>query len=185
MSIDEAAEPSASYTDAKGRTRWHENDALAGQLKDLADYLIVSGYDPDHAARYPKLAYIVSRHPEPMRVLLAQERLSALPGVGKTVAGILTELITTGTTAKLQNGDGTETYRPASLSVLEMTRISGLGAQTVRRLWTEHGINSLAALRTALDDGTLSGFKGIGPKLIQTIRERTALSNPPKTQNTK
>ena len=178
MSTNKAAEPiSASYTDTKGRTRWHENDALAGQLKDLADYLIVSGYPPDHAVRYPKLAYVVSRHPEPMRVLLAQERLETLPGVGKTIAAILTELITTGTTAKLQNGDGTETYHPAPLTILEMTRISGLGAQTVRRLWTEHGINSLAALRIALDDGTLAGFKGIGPKLAQTIRDRVSEGN--------
>jgi hypothetical protein len=58
---------SPSYIDAKGRTRFHENDELAEQLKRLGQFLVVGGYPAQHAARYPKLAHTISRHPEPLR----------------------------------------------------------------------------------------------------------------------
>ena len=34
-------EREGSYTDAKGRLRWHCNDALAEKLKELYDFLVI------------------------------------------------------------------------------------------------------------------------------------------------
>jgi hypothetical protein len=92
---DTPAPNDAFYTDAKGRVRWQENDRLAEQLKRLHDLLVIGGYDAEHAARYNRLAYLVSRHPEPISRLHAQDRLTTLPGVGAAVALILGELIET------------------------------------------------------------------------------------------
>jgi DNA polymerase (family 10) len=157
-----------SYTDEKGRTRWRRNDEVAGLLKELADYLIVGGYEPSHAARYPKLAYAVSRMPESVVALHREGRLREIPGVGETVAGIIGELIETGASRKTrESGDG---FDPPPLSVLEMTRLPGLGALTVRRLYAEYGIDSLGALRDALDAGLLDDFRGLGPKLREAVR---------------
>ena len=157
-----------SYTDEKGRTRWRRNDEVAGLLKELADYLVVGGYEPSHAARYPKLAYAVSRMPESVVALHREGRLREIPGVGETVAGIIGELVETGTTRKTrESGDG---FVPPPLSVLEMTRLPGLGALTARRLYAEYGIESLDALRDALDAGMLDDFRGLGPKLREAVR---------------
>jgi DNA polymerase (family 10) len=160
------------YTDEKGRLRWRRNDEIARLLKELADLLIIGGYDPSHAARYPKLAYEISRHPDSVEAMHREGRLREIPGIGGTVAGILGELIETGKTRKTEtSGDG---YVPPPRTVLELTALPGLGAMTARRLYAERGIDSLAALADALDDGRLDDFAGLGPKLRETVRQRSA-----------
>ena len=160
---------SASYIDAKGRTRWRGNDAVADRLKDLHDMLVIGGYDASHAARYPRLGYLISRHPEPITDLYRDDRLRAIPGVGGIVETILREIITTGTCAKMTEPSPESNYEPPPVTVLEMTAVPGMGAKTARRLYVERGINSLAALRDALASGALDDFTGLGPKLRQAI----------------
>lgn len=162
----------ADYVDAKGRPRWHENDTLGERLKALHDLLVIGGYPPDHAARYPKLAYTISRHPEPIAQVKEEGRLRSLPGVGATVEAILTELIETGDCAKMREpSDG---YLPPPRTVLEMTAIPGLGARLARVLWQERGIDSAASLRAAESAGLLADVPGIGPKLRAAIRAVTS-----------
>jgi DNA polymerase (family 10) len=156
-----------SYTDEKGRLRWRINDEIGEKLKELHDLLVIGGYPPDHAARYPKLAYTLSRHPESVADLHAQKRLREIPGVAKIVEGILGELIETGDCAKAR--EPSEGYEPPPRTVLELTAIPGLGARTVRILYAEHGITSLSACRDALQDGTLPPVPGLGPKLRERI----------------
>lgn len=156
-----------SYIDDKGRTRWRRNDEIGERLKELHDLLVIGGYPPDHAARYPKLAYAISRHPESIDELYATGRLTEIPGIAKTVAGILGELISTGDCAKTREpSDG---YLPPPRSVLELTAIPGLGAKTARALYAERGISSLAELQDAVKSGALAGFPGLGPKLREKI----------------
>jgi len=159
------------YTDEKGRLRWRRNDEVAVLLKGLADLLIIGGYDPSHATRYPKLAYEISRYPDSVEEMHREGRLREIPGIGGIVEGILGELIETGRTNKTEEpGDG---YIPPPRTVLELTALPGLGALTARRLYAERGIDSLAALADALDNGRLDDFAGLGPKLRETVRQRS------------
>jgi len=154
-----------SYTDDKGRIRWPENDALAAKLKELGEFLIVAGYEESHAARYGRLAYSISRHPEPVSQLHAQGRLQSLDGVGPTVAGIIGEYLTSGTCKKFQEF---EQYAPAS--VLEVSAIPGLGIRTVKELYHKHGIDSLRSLKRAMRDRTLEQA-GVPRKALNTIEQ--------------
>jgi DNA polymerase (family X) len=159
----------AQYTDEKGRLRWRRNDEVAARLKDLADLLVIGGYDPSHAARYPKLAYLISRHPDSVEEMYREGRLRAIPGIGGIVETILGELIETGRSRKTEEaGEG---YAPPPRTVLELTAIPGLGALTVRRLYAEHGIDSLAALAAALDNGSLDDLPGLGPKMRARVHD--------------
>ena len=74
----------------------------------------------------------------------------------------------TGTTAKF-NDD--QYGKPPPLSVLELTGIPNLGAKTARMLYQDHAIDSMKSLCKALEEEKLSGIKGIGPKMIATIRD--------------
>lgn len=164
----------SSYIDAKGRTRWRRNDTLAAELKQLGDFLIISGYEESHATRYARLAHTISRYPESLERLHQEERLTDVPGVGGTIAAYIAEYLETGTCAKRE-----EWVRETPLSVLELTAIPGLGAKTVRALYREHGIDSLAALEAALNSGVLDAADGIGPKTRETMRRHIA-GQPPR-----
>lgn len=155
------------YTDEKGRERFHSNDRVAELVKQFGDYLVIGGYDETHAARYGRLAYAISRYPEPIGDVLKEDRLQELPGVGDIIEQVLAELIETGDSTKrieFERDSGT----PAS--VVELTAVDGLGVKTAKRLYQEHGIDSFAALRRALEEGRLDGVEGVGPKLRETIR---------------
>jgi len=155
-----------SYVDYKGRRRWQQNDQVAEQLKQLGDFLIIGGYEESHATRYSKLAHTISRHPESIVRLYKEGRLSKISGVGGAIAKIVSEFLETGTCTKME-----EWAKQTPKTVLELTAIPGLGAKTARTLYQEHGIESLGALREALDNGELDGVKGMGKKTIETIRE--------------
>ena len=154
-----------SYIDAKGRTRWHQNDEIALKFLELHTFLIIADYPEEHASRYPWLSNYISRFPEPMSDLIAQGRLiEEIPAAGEVVAKIVEEFLNTGTSAKLEEFAG-DTPR----TVVELVPIPGLGAKTIKRLYEEVGVDSLASLRAAIDEGKLKGFKGIGKKTLEKI----------------
>jgi len=165
----EPAEP--TYRDAKGRLRWHVNDWLGGRLETLAHFLVIGGYEESHATRYPKLAYLISRYPESIMTIHREGRLGELPGVGGTVGSIIGEFLDTGTCEKWR-----EWSRSTPESVLEMTTVPGLGAKLIRAFYQEHGITTLAGLKSALAAGVLDGMPGLGPK----TRAAIAASVPPE-----
>jgi DNA polymerase (family 10) len=155
-----------SYTDEKGRTRWRRNDWLAQKLNELHDLLVISGYDPSHAARYPKLAYAISRMPVSIDALAAQDRLDEIPGIGDTVEKIVRQTLMTGTSDKFD-----ECAATTPLSVLEMRRIPRLGARTIHYLYKELGVDSLSSLKDAEAAGRLNDVPGLGPTLRAAIRK--------------
>ena len=128
------------------------NADLAAAVRDLHDYLVVAGYEEAHAARYLHIARSIESSPEDVNAIRREARLTEIPGVGKTIAMYLRELLDTGTCSKIAD------WEPVCpRSVLELTRIPGLGVRTVRRLFLEFGIADLAGLRLAREAGML-GF---------------------------
>lgn len=155
-----------SYTDDKGRKRWHRNDEVAAVVKQLGEYLIIGGYPEEHAKRYAQLAHTISRMPELIDSLAANQQLTTIAGVGGTITGYIDDIVNTGTTIKFQD----DLYgQPPPLSVLELTSINNLGAKTARMLYQDHGIDSMKSLCNALKEGRLNTIKGIGPKMLTTI----------------
>lgn len=168
------AEAGETYVDDKGRTRWPYNEEIARKLQQLGDLLIIGGYEESHAARYGRIAYVLSRYPESAAQLHRQGRLEELPDVGPGIAVIIGELIETGSCSKLKEWSD---YTNTPQTVLELTAIPRLGVKTVRTLYRDLGIDSLAALREALERGGLDDVKGLGPKTIQTIQAHLAQSD--------
>lgn len=126
--------------------------------------------DPDyregHATRYPWLAHYISRFPESIEAVFQQGRLQEeIPGAGEIVETLIGEFLTTGTCAKLE-----ECIRDTPRTVAELVPIPGLGAKTIKRLYQEIGVESLVSLRAAIDEGRLKGFRGIGPKTLESVK---------------
>ena len=141
------------------------NDEIAQKLMELHTILIVADYPEDHATRYPRLAYTISRMEESVAELVAQGRLKEeIAGVGDIVATIITEYVETGTCSKLQ-----EYASDVPQTIVELISIPGLGPKTIKLLYQEVGVDSLLSLRTAIDKGKLKGIKGIGKKTIENF----------------
>ena len=143
------------------------NEEIAQKLIELHTILIVADYPELHAGRYPRLAYTISRMEESVADLVEQGRLEEeIQGVGDIVATIITEYVETGTCSKLD-----EYASDIPQTIVELIPVPGLGAKTIKRFYDELGIDSLASLRTAIDEGKFNGVKGIGKKTIENLEE--------------
>ncbi|RCR66118.1 helix-hairpin-helix domain-containing protein [Larkinella punicea] len=95
--------------------------------------------------------------------------LLKLPGVGKSVAGKVLQIIETG---RLQDLDDLLAQTPEG--VLEMFRIKGIGAKKIRIIWRDFGIDTIRDLRLACESGEIAKIKGFGEKTQQAILESLA-----------
>lgn len=92
--------------------------------------------------------------------------LIALEGIGKGTAGKLIELAQNGTIAEY---DELRDQIPEGLmGVLE---IPGLGPKTVKLMWDEKGVESIADLKRIIDDGSILELPRMGAKTVDNIRE--------------
>ncbi|HZO93999.1 MAG TPA: DNA polymerase/3'-5' exonuclease PolX [Candidatus Baltobacteraceae bacterium] len=91
--------------------------------------------------------------------------LTALPGIGKTIAARITTIARTGTDPYLE--ELREKYPP---TLLEVLKVQGVGMKTAQQLFERLGIASLADLERALAENALDGFPRLGPKSIDNIR---------------
>lgn len=90
--------------------------------------------------------------------------LIKLPGIGKTVATKIRELIDTGHLTELD-----DLLAQTPPGVLDMFRIKGLGVKKVKTLWHELGLETLRDLRQASETGRVAAIKGFGEKMQQNI----------------
>jgi DNA polymerase (family X) len=140
---------------------------------EIADALEELGvlYELDGAVKYRVLAYstaatAIRESPVSVAELAAAGRATEIPGVGKTLAEKIDALLATGeipAAAKLK-----AKFPP---SLIEVTRVPGLGAKTARRLYDELGVARIEDLRTAAQSERVRALKGLGPKAEENILE--------------
>lgn len=126
-------------------------------------------YELDGAVKYRVLAYsaaakAIRESPVSVADLAAAGRATEIPGVGKTLAEKIDALIATGeipAAAKLK-----AKFPP---TLIEVTRVPGLGAKTARRLYEELGVASLDDLREAAEGERIRDLKGLGAKAEENV----------------
>lgn len=124
----------------------HNRD-IAAQFSRLADLLEPEDGNPFRVRAYRNAARTVGAHSRDMAEMLEQnEDLSRLPGIGKDLAGKIRQIVETGHLPLL---DTVEQRTPAALH--DLMRIEGLGPKRMKTLYNELGIQSLDALKQAVD----------------------------------
>ena len=126
-------------------------------------------YELDGAVRYRVLAYreaarVIRQSPVSVAELARAGRATELPGVGATLEAKIIALLDTG---EIPSATKLKAKFPSSL--LEVTRIQGLGAKTVRRLYDELGVASLDDLREAAQAQRIRELKGLGAKVEENV----------------
>jgi DNA polymerase (family X) len=129
-------------------------------------------YELDGAVKYRVLAYgtaakAIRESPVSIAELAREGRATEVPGVGKTLAEKIDALLATGeipAAAKLK-----AKFPP---TLIQVTRVPGLGAKTARRLYDELGVVSLEDLKAAAEGKRIRDVKGLGPKVEENVLAR-------------
>jgi DNA polymerase (family X) len=140
------------------------NAEIADALTELATLYELDGAIQYRVIAYREAARVVRQSPVSVAELAREGRASELPGVGKTLEEKIRTLVETGeipAAAKLK--------RNLPPTLVEVTRVPGLGAKTARRLFDELGVSTLEELRAAAEAQRIRELKGLGPKLEASI----------------
>jgi DNA polymerase (family 10) len=126
-------------------------------------------YELDGAVKYRVLAYgaaakAIRESPVSVAELAAAGRATEIPGVGKTLAEKIDALLETG---EIPAAVKLKAKFPPTL--IEVTRVPGLGAKTARRLHDELGISTVEELKRAAEAHEVRALKGLGAKVEENI----------------
>lgn len=130
---------------------------LTGRLMELHDR------DPFKIRTFQNAAFNLDKSTADLARLTTDE-LVRLPGVGKSIAQKIREMVDTG---HLSDLDDLLAQTPEG--VLDMFRIKGLGVKKVRTLWHELGIDNLQDLKQAGENGEIAKIKGFGESTQEKI----------------
>ncbi|HEU4393603.1 MAG TPA: DNA polymerase/3'-5' exonuclease PolX [Solirubrobacterales bacterium] len=140
------------------------NAEIAAALEELGVL-----YELDGAVKYRVLAYgtaakAIRESPVSVAELAAEGRATEIPGVGKTLAEKIGALLETG---EIPAAVKLKAKFPPTL--IEVTRVPGLGAKTARRLFDELGIASMEDLKAAAEAEQIREVKGLGAKVEENV----------------
>ncbi len=140
------------------------NAAVAAALREIRTLMEFAGEPFFKFMAYERAAETIDNAP-PVATLVAEDRLRELPGIGKSIAARVAEIVRTGTDPYLEE---LRTTYPSTL--LELLGVQGVGMKTAQTLFTQLGIASLAQLEEALANGALSGMPRLGPKSLENMK---------------
>jgi len=147
------------------------NAEIAERLDEVARILNEQRANPFRVAAYRRAANTLRRLKQPVSEIVRMkgiEGLTALPGIGETLARAVYQMVVTGRLPMLERLRG-ETD-PIDL----LASVPGIGKITAERLHDELGIDTLEELEAAAHDGRLSDVAGLGEKRIVGIRDSLA-----------
>src|SRR6202012_6062340 len=142
-----------------------ENKPIARTLRLLSQLMELHEQNPFKIKSLANAAFKVDKLPFPA-ASKTQDELDKVDGIGKSTASKITELLTTGTMAELQ-----EILAITPEGVVEMMGIKGIGAKKVATIWKELGIENTGELYYACNENRLIEAKGFGLKTQEEIRK--------------
>lgn len=140
------------------------NAEIAAALRELGILYELDGADRFRVLAYKEAARTIQDSPVSVEQLAREDRLQELAGVGKTLAVKVVALLETG---EIPAAEKLKAKFPPTL--VEVTRVPGLGAKKVRRLHDEVGVTDLESLRDAAEQQRIRELKGFGAKVEERV----------------
>lgn len=153
------------------------NREIADRLREIRTLMEFAGEAFFKFMAYERAAETLE-NAAPLGGEIDEARLTALPGVGKSIAARIATIARTGTEPYLE-----ELRAKYPSTLMEVLKVQGVGMKTAQQLFERLGVASLADLERALDEGALSTIPRLGAKSIENIR-RGALSFKGRTKRT-
>lgn len=126
---------------------------------------IQGGMNPFRIRAYQNAVHTVEEHATPLRAMVDEGAdLTELPAIGSEMASHIIELVTTGRLSRLE-----DLADEIPRSLVDLTRLPGVGPRKVRKLWDELGITTIDELEVAAEVGKVAVLDGFGAKSQEKI----------------
>ena len=144
---------------------------VASLLREYAQRTALRGGNPYRAKAYSRAADSLAVLAVPLDVLIAEDRLTEIPGVGDAIADIITKVHKTGSHPSLE-----KLRKEIPAGVLELLAVPGISPDKVLRLYKDLSIGSLSELEAAAKDDRIKKAKGLGAALQTKILQNLAIA---------
>jgi hypothetical protein len=147
------------------------NPEVADALERVADLLEAQDENPFRVRAWRAGARSVRESEREVAAILAEHGLAGLdrlPGIGKSLAGAIAELVHTGRLRLLDRLEGE--IAPEDL----FTTVPGIGEELAARIHRELHVDTLEELELAAHDGRLEKLPGFGARRVRGVRESLA-----------
>lgn len=140
-------------------------------LKDMGLYLQLRGENAFKTRAYELAAERVASLTEDIGAVVKEKRLTALPGIGESIAQKIEELVLTGKLAALEELKAAWPPR-----IMELLQVQDLGPKKAKTLFETIGVGSIDELEKACQLGQVRGIKGFGQKTEEKLLAGIALA---------
>jgi DNA polymerase (family 10) len=137
---------------------------IASVFSDIQTYLELNGEEDFKTKAYARAARALETTTVDVEAAARAGRLTSIPGIGKTLAVEVLEIVETGTCRQLE-----ELRKSTPPGLIDITRIRGVGGKKVRTLHLALGVASLDELEAACRDNRVAGVAGFGAKSQENI----------------
>jgi hypothetical protein len=147
------------------------NVAIADKFRQAAAILAAQGADPFRIAAYRRAADAILRLERDLGAISAsggQQTADAIPGIGRSLAAAIAEMLRTGRWAFLEHLKGEA--RPEAL----FRAVPGIGPSLAGKVCATLQIDTLEALEAAAYDGRLRRVPGFGDRRVAMVRAALA-----------
>lgn len=145
-------------------TKRFTNKEVADLFALVADILQILDANRFRVIAFQNAAEAIKNYSQDISNAYAEGRLQEIPGIGKGLAGALSELLREGVVAEFE-----ALKAEVPPGVVAMLQVPDMGPKKVRRLWQELSITSIDELKAAAEAGKLRLLKGFGAKSEEKI----------------
>ncbi|MFZ5443680.1 MAG: DNA polymerase/3'-5' exonuclease PolX [Myxococcota bacterium] len=148
-----------------------EKSTVVKALQDMSLYLQIKGENSFKTRAYDLAAERIAGLTEELQVIVAQKRLTELPGIGESIAAKITDLVTTGKMSALEELKAE--YPPR---ILELLTVQDLGPKKAKALFEQLGVGSIDDLEKACQQHQVRDLKGFGQKTEDKLLAAVAVA---------
>jgi DNA polymerase (family 10) len=151
--------------------------SIAAALQEIGLLLELKGGRYFQARAYKTAARVLADLEPSLRLLIKENRLTAISGIGSAIAAQIKELDRTGTSRMLE-----QLRSELPPGALELATVPGLSLKKIQQLQEALGISSVAELKSACEKEEVRTVKGFGPKTEQKLLAAVSRAKKPRNE---
>ena len=145
------------------------NKDVAEFLEEIAILLRLAGENDFKAIAFDRAARTIESLTSPIGIYVADNQVTSINGIGKSIAQDIYSLFETGEIPVLIS-----LKKQVPPGLIRWLDISGLGPKNVYKIHNSLAITELEELKTACEDGRVAALPGLGAKSAEKILKSIA-----------